>query len=265
MSRTRGTWNTKGAWAAGVTAAAVAMLTGYALFSGDDGGAETPAKGGPSASAPSSASPAPSYSVPDDWTEPERWAALPRGKRTDDRGSEVGFPHTAEGAAAMLAAANSTTMENGRTTVDEQLRIYYSYIGKVDHSTENAEKVELAAMQADKSLAKAMGVTPGHPLPAGAYQRNHVVGYKILRKTPDEVTMWVLSRVTQKAGELEKEKGSYTRTVMGVQWREGDWKITSAATQRALQDAQSQTKPEMVAPGDAEFNRSGWTAIREAS
>ncbi|MFF8279933.1 hypothetical protein ACF05T_28170 [Streptomyces lateritius] len=263
MSRTRGTWNTKGAWAAGVTAAAVAMLTGYALFSGDDGGAETPAKGGPSASAPSSASPAPSYSVPDDWTEPERWAALPRGKRTDGRGSEIGFPHTTEGAVAMMAAANTIAVEGDTSSVDEQLRTYYSYFA--DPSSKDAEKVGQAAEQADKRLAGQMGVSLGQPLPPGAYVRNHVVGYKIIKKSGDEVTAWVLARVTQKAGELEKEKGSYTRTLVGAQWKGSDWKISLDAITRAQRDAQGEPKPEMVAPGDAAFNSAGWTAIRAAS
>ncbi|MEW2417509.1 hypothetical protein AB0953_27830 [Streptomyces sp. NPDC046866] len=265
MSRTRGTWNTKGTWIAGLALAAVLVLTAYAAFAGDDGGEGASAKGGPSPSVSSSASPAPVYTTPADWTEPERWAALPRGQRTDERHNQVGFPHTAEGAVAMLAAANSTRIEGEQSTADEQLRMYYSYFGKGDQSPENAKKVELAAAETDKDLAQEMGVSVGQSLPPGAYVRSHVVGYKIIKKTDDEVSVWLLSNEVKKNGETAKEQGSFTRTLLAAQWQEGDWKLTTEATRRALKDTDGQARPPMVAPGDAEFNTGGWTAIRAAS
>ncbi|WSM74044.1 hypothetical protein OIE80_36755 (plasmid) [Streptomyces cellulosae] len=81
MGRTRGTWNSKGTWAAGVALAALLAFTGYAVLSGGDEDTDTPSKGGSSASASASASPGPSatYAPPDDWTEPNSWAALPQG------------------------------------------------------------------------------------------------------------------------------------------------------------------------------------------
>ncbi|MEU2380322.1 hypothetical protein [Streptomyces misionensis] len=265
MGRTRSTWNTKGMWLAGAALAAVLALTGYAVFSGGDDGKDTPAKSEASASASAKPGPSATYAPPDDWTEPNQWAALPRGKRTDDHGSQVGFPKSAEGAVAMMAAANSTDIEGTKSNTDEQLRIYRSYIGKADQSSQNAEQIELQAEATDKSLAKQMGVKPGQPLPSGAYVRTTVVGYKIIKKSDTEVSAWLLSRVVQKTGEMQKESGSYTRTLAGAQWEDGDWKLTGAATQRAQQDAQDQDKPQIVAPGDPSFNDSGWTAIREAS
>ncbi|WP_405438509.1 hypothetical protein OG373_13850 [Streptomyces avidinii] len=267
MSRTRGTWNTKGVWAAGAALAAVLVLTAYSLLAGGDGGADAPAKSGASASpgASGAASPAPTYAAPADWTEPERWTALPRGQRTDDRGSQVGFPRTVEGAAAMAAAANSTRIEGEQSTTDEQLRIYHSYAGKADKSAQAAERVELEAGQTDKTLAQEMGVSSGQPLPSGAYVRGHVVGYKVIKKSADEVSVWLLGRVVQKNGETQKEESSYTRTLLGVQWQDGDWKLTADAIRRAQQDIAGEAQPPMVAPGDAEFNAGGWTAIREAS
>ncbi|WP_327389044.1 hypothetical protein [Streptomyces sp. NBC_01207] len=224
-----------------------------------------PAKGGAVPSVSSSASPAPTYAVPDDWTEPERWTALPRGQRTDDRGSRVGFPHTVEGAASMAAAANTTRIEGEKSTADEQLRIYHSYVGKGDHSTENAKKIEEAGEQTDRTLAQEMGVSAGQPLPSGAYVRAQVVGYKVIKKSDNEVSVWLLGLVVQKNGETKKEESSYTRTLLGVQWQDGDWKLTADAIRRAQQDVASQAQPPMVAPGDEEFNAGGWTAIREAS
>ncbi|GGO98300.1 hypothetical protein [Wenjunlia tyrosinilytica] len=265
--RTRGTWNTKGVWFAGAALAAVLALTGYAAFGGDDGGTDTPGKGGSSASASASPSSGPSatYAPPEDWTEPDQWAALPRGKRTDSKGSTVGFPEGTEGAVAMMVAANTTAIEGEKSNVDEQLRIYHSYIGKADQSSENAEQIELNAVQSDKAFAKQMGVSPGQPLPSGAYVRSTVVGFKVIKKSDTEVSAWLLCRVVQKAGEMKKESGSYTRTLAGAQWEDGDWKLTGAATKGAQQDVQGQTQPKMAAPGDPDFNGSGWTAIRQAS
>lgn len=267
MGRTRGTWNTKGTWFAGAALAAVLALTSYAVFSGDDEGKDTPGKAGSSAGSSASASPGPSasYTQPEDWTEPERWAALPRGKRTDGRGSEVGFAHTTEGAVAMLAAANTTSVEADKSNVDEQLRIYNSYVSKLDQSSDNAEQIELQAQQTDKTLHKDMSVSASQPLPSGAYVRSNVVGYKVIKESADEVSVWLLSRVVQKNGETAKETGSYTRVVNGALWEGGDWKLSGTATQRALTAAQEEGQPQMVAPGDAAFNSAGWTAIRAAS
>ncbi len=265
MSRTRGTWNTRGTWLAGAALAAVLALTGYAVISGGDGDSDTAGKGGSSPNVSSSPSAVPTYQVPDDWTEPDRWAALPRGARTDKHGSEVGFPQSTEGALGMAAAANRINIENGRSTVDEQLRIYYSYVDKADQSSNNAKLIEQQALQTDKSLAQEMGVKPGSPLPSGAYMRNTVIGYKVIKKSSDEVSVWLLARATQKTGETAKESSSYTRTLNAVVWEDGDWKLSGAATTRAQQDAAKQTEPKIVAPGDEDFNDAGWTAIREAS
>ncbi|MFF3127752.1 hypothetical protein ACFVRD_36910 [Streptomyces sp. NPDC057908] len=263
MARTRGTWNTKGMWFAGAGLAVVLALTGYAVFNGDDGGTDTPAKSGSSASA--APSPSATYAPPDDWTEPNQWAALPRGERTDERGSTVGFPKSTEGAVAMMVAANTTAIEGEKSNADEQLRIYHSYIGKADQSSENAKAIELNAIESDKAFAKRMGVEAGQPLPPGAYVRSAVVGYKVISKSDTEVSVWLLSRAVQKTGETKTESGSYTRTLAGAQWEGGDWKLTSEATERAQQAVQEQPQPKMAAPGDPEFNASGWTAMREAS
>lgn len=248
---------------AGVMTVAVLALTGYAAFFGDDDSSEPSSSAGGKPSA--SASPSPGYSAPEDWTEPQKWAALPRGQRTDAHDNPVGFPQTTEGAVAMLAASNSTAVEGSRSIVDEQLANYQSYISAADKSSQNAEKVELAASETDKQLHQQLGVAAGRPLPSGAYVRNHIVGFKVIKESKGEVSAWLLARATTKAGETQKEQGSYTRTLVAARWEAGDWKLSAAATQIALEQAKGQPKPEMAAPGDATFNSSGWTAIREAS
>ncbi|MEV6357992.1 hypothetical protein [Streptomyces hydrogenans] len=267
MSRTRGTWNTRGMWIAGAALAIMLLLTLYAVLRGAGEGSEptTPAKGEASPSASGTASPAPTYSQPNEWTEPTRWSALPRGKKTDEQGSPVGFPRSAEGAVAMMAAANSSRVEGGHGIVDEQLRTYHAYMGPDDQSDEIAEQVELAGIEADKKLAREMGLPVGQPLPAGAYLRNNVVGYQIIEKSASEVSAWLLVSQVQKSGEMSPEKGSYLRTLVGAQWVDGDWRMTADATIRAQEATRGLSEPEMVAPGDEAFNAAGWTAIREAS
>ncbi|MGW6319058.1 hypothetical protein ACWFRU_42305, partial [Streptomyces sp. NPDC055099] len=169
MGRTRSAWKGKSVWFAGAALAAVLALTGYAIFSGDGDGGDAPGKAGSSSSA--AADPKPSYEQPEDWTDPQRWAALPRGKRTDERGSEVEFPHTTEGAVAALAASSNNTVEGSTSHVDEQLRLYYSYVAKEDQSEAAAERVELGSIDNGKVISRDMGLKPGAPMPSGAYVR----------------------------------------------------------------------------------------------
>ncbi|MEU4038657.1 hypothetical protein [Streptomyces collinus] len=260
----RGT-NTKSIWAAGALAAVLLALTGYAMLNGADDDTHNTGKSGSAASAGGSTGPKPTYTVPGDWTEPLRWAALPKGARTDSHGSKVGFPHTVQGAEAMLVASNSVAVEGSTDSVDEQLRIFYSYVASDARTKDNAEKIELAANASDKDLHQQMGVAPGSDLPAGAYLRTNAIGFKVIEQSGDEVSLWLLSRVTQKAGETAKESATYTRTLAGAQWEDGDWKLSPTVTSQALQKTEGLSKPQMVAPGDAAFNKAGWTAIREAS
>ncbi|MFF9158269.1 hypothetical protein ACF1AB_39275 [Streptomyces sp. NPDC014846] len=218
---------------------------------------------GPSASR--AASSAPTFSVPEHWTEPDRWAVLPRGERTDKYGSPVGFPHDEKGAIAMLAAAQGTDITDKKSTVDEHLRVYHSYIAPEDRTVRNAETVEHGALRTDKDLHRQMGLNPGGPLPSGAYLRTTVVGFKVVTSSPDEVSAWLLSRAAQKAGGMEKEEISYTGTLIAGRWEDGDWKLSTKALRAARQEPAGQSAPKGAAPGDKAFNAAGWTAIREAS
>jgi hypothetical protein len=265
MSRTRGTWNSKGVWAAGVALAAVVGLTGYLVLGGGDGGGDQHKKAVPGPTASSSVTAVPTYQVPDNWTEPARWAALPRGGRTDKYGSQVGFPHTTEGAVAMLVAAQSTNVDDQHSMLEEHLRVYHSYFTAEDQGGSTQERVQLGAQQADKVLHQKMGLKPGASLPAGAYVRTAVVGFKVIKESSGEVSAWLLSRVATKASETAKEQITYTRSVAAGRWTNGDWKASADATLTAQQQVQGEAQPAGAAPGDAKFNAAGWTAIREAS
>ncbi|MFF8407730.1 hypothetical protein ACF06P_39650 [Streptomyces sp. NPDC015684] len=139
---------------------------------------------------------------------------------------------------------------------------YNSYIAPEDRSDSNAGRIELGAQRTDKNLHRRMGVKPGGPLPDGAYLRTTVVGFKVVKSSPDGGSTWLLSRVAQKAGEIEKEEISYTGTLVASRWEAGDWKLSTKSVLAARQVPEGQRAPK---GGDKAFNAAGWTAIRQAS
>lgn len=250
-------------WGIGGTTAVLLLLTGYAAFFSGDG--EPSRTSDRPAAAATDAGPDPTYAAPSDWTEPERWAALPRGARTDRFGNEVGFPQTAEGAVAMLVTANATEVKSGHTHVDVQRDVYGSYLIPGDRTEENIRKIERAAAESDTAVRRDMGLPETDDLPPGAYSRNHVIGFKVIEASPTEVTMWLLSRATVRPGETEKEESAYTSLLAAAEWSGGDWWLSAASTESAIRRHGRDQRPEIAAPGDAVFNTARWTAIRAAS
>ncbi|MFE9222357.1 hypothetical protein ACFYN3_39410 [Streptomyces lavendulae] len=240
---------------------AVVGLTGYSMLSGSGSDPDS-AKPGTAATAPSS--PVPTYEPPRAWTDPERWATLPRGARSDAHGKDIGFPQTLEGALGMLVASSSTLVQPGHTNKAEQLALYESYFSAADRSTRLRDGLELAGGESDAQLRKEWGLPAGSELPQGSYVRARVIAYKVITHSPTEVGVWLLTRVTTKASETEAERGSYTRSLAAVRW-EQDWKLSVAAYEQTSRAAQEQDEPAIVAPGDPAFSPAGWTAIREAS
>ncbi|PVC80736.1 hypothetical protein DBP19_35100 [Streptomyces sp. CS090A] len=248
-------------WGTGSLALIAMLLTGYAAFSGDDETATTSDRP-PAATAPI---PQSTYGAPSDWAEPDRWAALPRGARTDGQGNEVDFPRTVAGAVAMLAASNSTEFNAERSHVDVQLGVYESYLLPADRTEENRARIRQGATDNDALLLRTMGLPEGAALPAGAYSRNQVVGFQVIEASPTRVSAWLLSRATMKPGESAKEQGSYTSTLAAAEWAHGSWWVSAASTEKVMRRHGRDERPPIAAPGDAAFNSGGWTAIRAAS
>lgn len=240
-------------WGAGGTAVLlVALITYVVLTAGggdDEGSSALPTRGNGVGKATSTASPAPVYSAPDQWTEP----------------NDVGFPHTTLGAVSMLAALSGADVEGGRTFVDEQVGQYQSYMSRADRSPTNEASMRRAAEKTDASLRSSLGIPASGDMPPGAYVRSHTIGFEVIKAKENEVSVYMLAHVTMKAGALEREKGSYARTVMAAAWEDGDWRLSIAAVTRAAQEVKGKTRPVVAAPGDAAFNDAGWTAIRTAS
>ncbi|WP_143677179.1 hypothetical protein [Streptomyces scabiei] len=173
-----------GMWGAGAMAVLMLALTGCgSTDDSDDGVFASKSGASPSTTAPAEPAQTPTSAASEDWTEPERWAVLPGGERTDRYGNETGFPHTTKGAVAMLKATSTTEVDRERSLVDQRLSIYSSYMAKADRSDDNVEKIELSAMQADKELHRDMGVDPSRPMPYGAYVRSCAVGFQLIEES----------------------------------------------------------------------------------
>ncbi|MEW1926419.1 hypothetical protein [Streptomyces sp. NPDC088360] len=250
-------------WTAGVAAVSLLALTGYSALSGD--GDEAGKGGDKPAASQGPGKDKDTYEPPAEWDEPGQWASLPRGERRDKHGNEVGFPHTPEGAVAQMLAANSTSASRGRSMAEEQMGVYDSYVSAADKSAANRKKVQAGAVAAEEGMRKQLGIAADGQMPPGSYARTHPIGFQIIKQSKNEVSAYALSRVTLKAGETEKEQGSYSRQLMAARWEKGDWKLSTEATISATQQTKGQAAPQIAAPGDAAFTKAGWTAIREAS
>ncbi|TVL91288.1 hypothetical protein CD790_18810 [Streptomyces sp. SAJ15] len=177
----------------------------------------------------------------------------------------MGFPHTTEGAVAMLVETNATEAKGDQSMADELMGTFESYTSKADQTAENREKAKAHALKSDQALRRSLGIPAKGEMPEGSYVRATVLGFQIVESSSDEVSVWMLSRVTLRRGERAREDGSYTRNLLAAQWEDGDWKVTGRSQRRAIEAVAGRGRPAIVAPGDAKFNRAQWTAIRQAS
>jgi hypothetical protein len=255
-------------WIVGGAAAVMLALTGYSLLSGDDGGDSGREPGSEQTDSAGdgddSPEPAPTYTRPDDYTEPARWAALPQVEGDDERGNPVGFPRSTEGAIAVMAAH----VEANTQGVEAIRRANRSYYTAEDVTTIEAKKdQELAeARKLTRQLRQWAGVPDSGPLPQGAVLTNEVIGFKVHKADRNEVQAQLLTRLSSKAGPDQQELKEYVvSNASAVVWEDGDWKISSAAVSRLAKDSDPDELPKAVEVGDAAFNKEGWTAIREGS
>lgn len=253
-------------WGASAVAAAVFALIAYVVV-GDEGQTDTAYRemGQRRVVDVLTRPDGPKHARPDGWTEPSRWAVLPRGGEEDGRGRPIRFPHTVDGAVAMLIEANETEAKEDHTLADEQLALFESYMGEAGRTEEYKREATAIAARNDAALRRDMGLPDRGALPLGAYIRATVLGFQVIASSDDEVSVWLLSRVTAKSGQLQEEKASYTRNVLAAHWEDGDWKISPHAMERAAEHIKGKPRPAFGIPGDAKFNEAGWTAIRQAS
>ncbi|MFF2542889.1 hypothetical protein ACFVUY_10000 [Kitasatospora sp. NPDC058063] len=251
-------------WGAGAMLATVVALTGYTILSHDDRPTiPQPAAAPPSPSQSSTTAvpvPVSTYTLPATWTEPDRWLAVPRGTSTLN-GHKVAFPHSTDGAIGMLVACSGFDIEGSTTLVDEQLAFYRAYTAAADQTSDREQRIRQGAARTDAHVRAAMGLPESGPLPAGAWVRTSMVGFKLIQAGPDAVTAHLLLRNAWKPSGSRPESISYAVGTIGVVWREGDWRLDPSGGASPAPE----TVPEIAAPGDTAFNTQGWTAIRQAS
>ncbi|MBO8190341.1 hypothetical protein ITI46_01215 [Streptomyces oryzae] len=236
-------------------AGASLALTAVCVLAAGCGAGDAPDSRSPSEPAASSKS----SHRPKDWTEPKKWTDLPEGKRTVG-GNPVNFPHTTEGALAMLTAAAEVRIGKDRYPSDVQLRLLSRYQVEGDQTPQNTRKIKAKTEKTDAELRRRAGVKKGEPLPPGVWLHGDTVGYKIVTSSPDSVSAWLLTRETSKNGKHKKMKTSWSQQLSVARWEKGDWKVSIADTLHAMQ--KEKDTPAAVAPGKPGFNKAGWSAIR---
>ncbi|MFG2821700.1 hypothetical protein ACGFX4_19995 [Kitasatospora sp. NPDC048365] len=244
--------------------AAVVVLTTYSALTSDE---QLPAATAPPPAVSASLSPKPmqSYTIPSTWTEPVRWSALPQGSGKAANGRPVGFPATTDGAMGMVLAASSIRMSGTRSLTDEHLALYDAYMPRSDRSPDRELKVRQNAAQAEAGYRKSLELPSTGPLPSGVFVQADMVGFRIIKTTPDEVLAYVVTRLSLRPGELKPESLAYQVGALGVSWRDGDWKFSISSAEHLKEQLGNSPLPAIAAPGDAAFNTLGWTAIRQAS
>lgn len=233
----------------GVVVLLVGVVVGVlAAGDSDSGGkkndAEPPKSGG--ASRPSEA---PS-DLDDDGTfhDPASWVDLPEGKTKKD-GLPVKFPHTDTGG---VAAAVENNRANWSLDEDEIRK------GVETYSAPESQKQAVAAVPYAARVARQLaGVPTKGAVPKGANLNGWPVGVQWKTLSKDRVRVYVLSRVTSKAGEGEKTETQLQATPADAIWTGGDWKMTAA------QGVDQSQIPDPADIGSKKFSEEGWKALQE--
>lgn len=246
----------------GTLAAALLVLSGVMVFGGEE---DEPAQAKPSTEASRTPGPAPTYTQPADWVEPDRWAVLPRPAETNKQGLGVGFEDSELGAVSMLVTQQTHVAEGAETVAKGKVASFLTYASQADRMPEREGDVRASAEQVDDKLRQVMGMPAEGDYPPGASVATRAVGFKVYHSEGNEVGAYLLSKTTYRSSETAKEQGGYSVMPLVAIWEAGDWKLSSAATKRLEPERRGAPVPKAASPGDTRFNAEGWTAIREAS
>ncbi|OII64306.1 hypothetical protein BJP40_00100 [Streptomyces sp. CC53] len=223
----------------------VAALVVIAVRGGDPQ-ATTPAPA-PTAStaAPTSAPTLP----PDDgpYVAPAQYVALPDGA---ERVGElpVKFPHTPEGAVAMLVASSRNAWSFDPAKLKAGVLTYATarYRDAMSASVEDG-------VRGNREFA---GVPATGPIPPGAALNAWPIGVKWTAVDSNAVDALILLRVTSSAGEGAQPKTTLVVLPARAVWESGDWKGDPT---------DPKPLPDPVDIGTAKFNEDGWKAIQEGN
>ncbi|WP_129841111.1 hypothetical protein [Streptomyces sp. RFCAC02] len=240
---------------AGLVVLLASGLLGALLFgggSGEDGGSgAAPAASSSSAGPDGDDDDGSVETLPpsDGYTAPEQYVQLPVGSG-ETEGLPTGFPHTPEGAIAVLVSSSRYASSWDPEEIRRNIRVY---------ATED-DKDELLALadQGAQVMRSHVGIPETGPIPPGATVNSWVIGVQWEELSADHVRVSTLVRLTYSAGEGEERHTELISATGDVVWEDGDWKNTPVSPEIAS-DA-----PEVGGDiGSQGFIDAGWIAIRE--
>ncbi|MGP3974460.1 hypothetical protein ACTWQF_10735 [Streptomyces sp. 8N114] len=241
----------------GVILLLVGVLVGVLAGGGNDSDAGKNGAAGPS-HGPVQPSEAPSDSEGDGtFHDPDSWVNLPEGK-AGKNGLPIGFPHTDRGAVAAAVANNRAGWSMDE---DEIRRAMETYADPKDLDDPNEQEDKAAAVAfAVKSAREMAGVPAKGPVPDGANLSGVPIGVRWKPLSAGRVRVYILTRVTTKAGKGKETKTQLMALPSEAIWTAGDWKMTSPEEEI--------DRSEIPAPADLgtrKFSAEGWKALQEGS
>ncbi|MGW1839633.1 hypothetical protein [Streptomyces sp. NPDC002067] len=221
------------------------------LVAGNASSSEDKQDAGKASHPSASADPAPTETADDGdsgYVAPVTWVKLPDGAKKVN-GYPVQFPHTEEGAMAMLVASSRNSFSWDPKKVEENIRTY-----ALD---EYRDQMATAAGQGAQGVREHTGMPASGPLPKGATLTAWPIGVQWTAKDSDHVTGFVLVRLTTTPGTGKKPKTELFSLPCAATWDNGDWRVQPTSPDDTPQ------APEPADLGADAFNSNGWRAIQE--
>lgn len=229
----------------GTSVLLVVLLIAISMSGGES--SEEKPEGGAKGDSKSTQEPLPEQTESEDYDEPAEWVELPKGK-AEEKGLAVKFPHTPEGAMAMLAASS-----RGGTTWDKDLAVRSAQV--------YAHPEDDYAVQAARESAVGARVHVGVPrkgeLPKGARLSSWPIGVQWEELSKNHVRGHVLVRLRYTPSSDEDETTEVMTVTSDAVWLDDDWKY------QPTNPKVHENAPEPWDLGSAEFSEEGWLAIQE--
>ncbi|MBO8189255.1 hypothetical protein [Streptomyces spirodelae] len=238
----------------GVILLLVGVLVGVLTGGGSDSGARKEDDAGPSHGPAEPSEPA--GSSEGDHT-PESWVNLPEGM-AEMNGLPVKFPRTDTGAVAAAVASNRAGWSMDEDEIRRGMETYGDPSAEKEGDSQETKAAAVAYL-AQKARQMA-GVPAKGPVPDGVSLSGVPIGVQWKTLSADRVRVFVLTRVTSKAGEGEKTRTRLMAVPSEAIWTAGDWKLT-----KPQEEIDRSEVPDPADLGTKKFSREGWKALQEAS
>lgn len=237
----------------GVVVVLAVTVVALVLNTGSTPSTPVAAPSSPSAAAPAptagqavpSVTPLPTLTPDGTFVAPSSWALLPKAAGTRS-GMPTGFPHTADGAAALAVTSIRSSWTWDVTVADRAAEAY--------SVPDQLQQTKQAAEQGVSASRISVGLPATGALPPGAHMSVAPIGVQWTPVSADEVNVSVLTRVVYTPGGSTAETTQLLSTTNSIVWVGDDWRSKSGPPQH---------NPEPFDLGSDGFNRAGWKAIQE--